>query len=787
MSNMWFILILYAHVVIIRGESRCECVPGGTCDDQPYGALALDISLLGLYPPCPILGFVRCCSRSGLEDLYQGMLRAIVALNPAPKTESASGLFPSQQLLSQPHAASIHPNHVHTPDECGCVPRGICMAHLTRKTVTCRGQYEMCCLHDFSHTDVIVNVLPTDQGQQSQVAKRPQPVFVPPNTVNDELTSEKINEDMQGLPCILANQCKKIYGHDALDVASFGVLSPCSRRGYQRCIEPLAASEQKLLDQSTKQLDRYSNNEILQKLKHMLVKQPRQQPLSNTITAPVTAHHLSAPTPTGFNIADQQDQNVRFVPCVPDKQCIGSIYNPVNRAHVAKYGDLTKCSEGMLRCIFEVNLGILSHADNLNVPIFASNKGQEFSDSATYQPQLTKLKPPQSDDLFKSFTAFQSSPLEQQTAAVRAKYRPQPSAPAAPGRASSGSESAVSPLDFLQQLVQGIDNKQSFNLHQDQSAGHEKERGNQAVSKLQVQSPFQQRISPYNVLNPSTPTHTNSKLSSKLSNQPLAPKQLPNISSSAGKTASKKKFFPTKRRNNFFSRMRQNRRQNATKLKQESKVKSTNAKSKSKFDHFNEKASIVEGADGNLIISGGRTVIHLPPGISPPGSNIVQSNLQDAKEQNLQQQQNQRQQQEQQQQQKQRQQYEQQQQQLNQKQKKLQQRQLHEQYRRHQQQLQKSPEKVVKKVDNNLFNKFRVRQPNRHDQKQQHQQEEPFIGAPTVFFDPAEAPQVVEALKNSKKAVIQVQTDDNQRMVLNVKNDQLLSILQALNSALKSI
>ena len=62
----------------------------------------------------------------------------------------------------------------------------------------------------------------------------------------------------------------------------------------------------------------------------------------------------------------------------------------------------------------------------------------------------------------------------------------------------------------------------------------------------------------------------------------------------------------------------------------------------------------------------------------------------------------------------------------------------------------------------------------------------PEASAP-VFFDPAEAPDVVNALRNSKNAVIEVQTDDNKKMVLNVQNGQLLDILKALHLALNAV
>ena len=33
---------------------------------------------IGLFPPCSNHGYVRCCSRDGLEQLYAGMLKAVI-------------------------------------------------------------------------------------------------------------------------------------------------------------------------------------------------------------------------------------------------------------------------------------------------------------------------------------------------------------------------------------------------------------------------------------------------------------------------------------------------------------------------------------------------------------------------------------------------------------------------------------------------------------------------------------------------------------------------------------
>ena len=168
------------------------------------------------------------------------------------------------------------------------------------------------------------------------------------------------------------------------------------------------------------------------------------------------------------------------------------------------------------------------------------------------------------------------------------------------------------------------------------------------------------------------------------------------------KTTDLRKFFGSPRRNNIIDAIRERGRNKSVK---DNDQESDADKFKAQFAHFEEKASIDMDRNGNLVISGGRTVFHLPPGISPPGSDQVTSPQQ---------------------------------------------------------------ETSLGKTRN---------QPD----IPQTREEEP------IFFDPQEAPHVIDALKNSKNAVIQVLTDDNQQMVLNVKNDQLLSILQALHSALDNV
>lgn len=790
---MWLLLFLPYQLVAAQGGGRCECVPGGSCDNQPYGAFALDISLLGLYPPCPILGYVRCCSRAGLEELYKGMLRAIVALNPATKETAVGrgggGGSLTDHRLSQPHDQRIHPNHVHTQDECGCIPRGICMPHLTQKSNMCRSGYELCCLHTLVHTDVLVNIFGDDQKQsistQPTGIARPQPVFKPHNSgvEQHEAAGRQSKLDMQGLPCLSARDCRKVYGHDALDVAKFGVLPPCSKRGYHRCVEPGQQSHQQYQPQAHHPLQ---SQLLLQQLEKMLLRPkavrgglPPTQRVSTTPTTTKPPESDSKASSQDSKLAGHtgDDQHVRFVPCVPYDSCIGSIYNPSNKKHVAKFGDLAKCSKGMLRCIFEVDLGILSHVDNVNLPIFTPNKdGKNPAVSAPFFQSIGRFNDPASSLLH---------PSRQQETTAAPKFRlPQGSTLVGGAFSSSllGGNSAQSgPIKNKLPEQTVVDKSNTASAEQQQALSSLLFL--QRIAQQNAQKPSDTQITqpprvPTKVIATPTPLHNafhpQSPFYNGFNNRPASTTIAPATTTATTATtirasrAKGKSFFSNHRTGSFFSRMRKNRRpkKNQNKSTPPSAVDDS---VKAQFDHFNKEASIKKDAAGNLVISGGQTVVHLPPGIAPPGAQTATQQNQllqqhtDRKE--------------------------------HQRQKQLQQRQQQSQQHQQQQQQQfQLQRKLVdtSKIRTSLFNTKRTRQPKQPSQtmlpqRSQHTEHEPIQGAPSVFFDPNEAPQVVEALKNSKKAVIQVQTDDNQRMVLNVRNDQLLSILQALNLALNNI
>ena len=91
---------------------------------------------------------------------------------------------------------------------------------------------------------------------------------------------------------------RQVYGQDPLDIARFGVLPPCSRKGRHRCVEPRAHQ-----DQTGQQLF------------------PTPPPLT-VPPAPRTESpaHRSGPPPPLLAVSDQ---NIRLVPCVERGKCPG--------------------------------------------------------------------------------------------------------------------------------------------------------------------------------------------------------------------------------------------------------------------------------------------------------------------------------------------------------------------------------------------------------------------------------------------------------------------------------
>jgi len=759
------LLICVALLHLAHSQGPCPCVPGGACDSKPYGSLAQDISVLGLFGPCPHHGQVRCCSRAGLENLYDVMLRAAIT------HESDTGT----RIKVRP-VASVQQNHPSPSDECGCIPRGICMPHLTRQTAECSGQHELCCINARAQSNVLVNIFSANQAAPRTTTARPfrpQPVFRPNNArKNQEQLGEEDNPaDNQGLPCLQAAECSKLYGSDALDIARFGVLSPCTKRGFHRCVEPNIETNTPAPKRPT----------------------PTRPPQTTTRAPPAA----TASTPPH----QHRPENVNLVPCVQHHRCIGPLgtfYNSGSGDHLSRFGVLPQCSPGMIRCILEVDLGIFAHMDNINLPIFRSRVSPTFfndDDNAPPVQEITEDPRKQQFDLA-SFSRFLNQgeksatkfPQFQQFATAASPATTQ----APPQQLPTNQDGFLTALKLLQSIAAGhnkveiptataalpVGQFQQFQqqttpatttavleLSQQQrflSFQQQDVESTTQAPPVKHESRMKQFSFPASFRKQNTQTTTQApppvkheknmkkfrfpsslrrpsgasvvKVHDTAGRVQGTPASLPEdrfrvqsrrvvhhsstkqvtpatTATTTAKTTMAKiprrNFFSTNNRRNIFESRRKNT-QSAKKTppeKEKSPVpKPPDPKTsisdglKSQFANFEEKASVAEDAAGNLVISGGRHVVHLPPGISPPG------------------------------------------------------------------QPKPSPPPGAAHIGG-------VGPSN------------PSPTAP-VFFDPREAPHVIEALRNSKKAVIQVQTDDNQKMVLNVKNDQLLSILQALSAAL---
>ena len=333
--------------------------------------------------------------------------------------------------------------------------------------------------------------------------------------------------------------------------------------------------------------------------------------------------------------------------------------------------------------------GIAAGNNGTNTPVTAVH-GRNVIQKQGFKPFHQKPKVPnqskqqqgkadQVTGRFASFPQQSQLPQQQQRRVVSFSQQQPITPPPLPSVAST-----VSPVTFTQPSPPAVATKPRkkfrFPFALRRKNGASIVRVHQQQQKQQLQPKYRQEVAAAL----ESPIQARKTLSAAVPRQTLP------------KFKSRKNFFSTQNRKKIFQARRPKQSTPAPKLSPLFAQKEEE-NAKSPFADLAEAASVTEDPAGNLVISGGRHVVHLPPGISPPG------------------------------------------------------------------------------------------QPNHAAQSVTVTSEPAKEAAEPVFFDPQEAPHVVEALRNSKKAVIQVQTDDNRKMVLNVKNDQLLSILQALSSALDTI
>jgi len=403
----WALMLVSALRASFAQEGPCPCVPAGACSSPPYGALPLDISVYGLYGPCSGIGSVRCCSRSGSEYLFGGggtedlLLAALTAQDSAARVK----IKPVQRV----NHAEKNP---FSRNDCGCIKRGICPPHLTRHSDRCTGNRELCCISQ--HRQTLKELFSADRERDDGRLTRPQPVFRPDTKSRQQSQKEEVNDlDSQGLVCLEAANCNKIYGWDALDIANFGVLPPCSKPGFLRCVEPkpstvaheagrnrpdpspsrTARPTRPPPPPSARPIPRRPDATLLHRLGF-----PTEDLLSTTLqdlraaNPTVERGNLRLPEAVAAARALQlPDQSVRLVPCVQRTKCIGSVYDPNSVEHLSRFGVLPQCSGSMIRCIFELDLGIFSHQDNINLPVFTTDKErvnqQIFNERRFFEPE----------------------------------------------------------------------------------------------------------------------------------------------------------------------------------------------------------------------------------------------------------------------------------------------------------------------------------------------------------------------------------------------------------------
>jgi len=761
MENIIIIFLLSLYPVHGQDFGDCECIPGGQCASQPYGSSALDLSVLGIFPPCSSHGYVRCCSRKGLESVYAGMLKAAVNQQPAVNIRPVD--IPSASQLV----------HDHSNDECGCIPAGLCRSGITRQTSDCSGHLELCCIHGVSQNDFLVNLFSQNEVSNTPEAPtrapvfRPSPVFSPSKQQEKPINvaksiEEPTQQDVEGLPCLPAVQCSKVYGYDPLDIAKYGVLSPCAKRGLHRCVEPK------------------NRGSLVQPQRKTTVTTTTRRTTITTTTTTTARTIFTTTSAYEFDgrVGVQAVQKMRIVPCIPVSLCKGTAYNPSDSGHLARFGVLPRCRQAMSRCIMEVDIGLDSGQPKVNLPFFSNKVMQEnfdlpvftedkfretmfrfFGTGRNNQRSLptttarpTTLQPTQSNinrnppDLHENFRLF----LAQLASNSRSKpeiNNPSPVNVETPTLASRSSinrnqnnfsnfpqglsknfqnnpqnngkevpptpRSKISALLQLQNFLNTNNNDDNIQTNEAQVVKPNRNANNVQTNEAQVVKPNRhievlkkelkipggsKRVVPFNKID-----LRKKKIETK--SQPKSASKDPKNPTLQEKRSRLRSFFAQRKRPNLFKTIR-----------------------KEENEAFGDIApSVEEDGAGNVVISGGTKVFHLHPGIAPQ----------------VQRQQRQHQQQQQQQQQQQKQ----------------------------QQQEARQPSQNFAAVSQNLP----------LPEESQNGQDS------TVFFNPIDAPKVAQVLKNSKSSIIQFQTDDDQKMVLNVQNDQLLGILEALQLALDKL
>jgi len=308
--------------VMSSPTSRCSCVSSLTCTTVPYGRLAMDIALLGAHAPCPESGQVLCCDRSGLEDLY-------------------GDSEPRQRVLEQVHLLT-NGNIIASPEL--DIPDG--ETNTNPSQVHKEAEIEI-----KADSDIDATRIPESFEHDKSYAEES---FT---SVGSEYPSSKCG-------CIPAGICPQQFKHAGVDQCE-------ESAGLELCCVHVHEGEQ----QNEAEIEGSVHQQEAQAQVEDTVNVAEPQyvaPVESSIPIPSIEVSLDDKSPVVELNEKQSNLNpspsLYLVPCT--NPCTGIPYSPLDTQHRELYGVLAECSDGLVRCIYHLDLQQFIHPDNFNLPVF---------------------------------------------------------------------------------------------------------------------------------------------------------------------------------------------------------------------------------------------------------------------------------------------------------------------------------------------------------------------------------------------------------------------------------
>ena len=137
--------------------SSCPCVPAPACAWSPYGSHPLDIALLGIHPPCPEYGEVRCCDKAAFSRYYEDYAAEILKSPNSSREEISDAIsddkddllmYETSNSWDNPTATMKHQS-ISASDEvlCGCLKKSVCpLEFWNLDSGHCEESLVMCCV-----------------------------------------------------------------------------------------------------------------------------------------------------------------------------------------------------------------------------------------------------------------------------------------------------------------------------------------------------------------------------------------------------------------------------------------------------------------------------------------------------------------------------------------------------------------------------------------------------------------------------------------------------------------